>query len=330
MADKLVKRLGGNTGETSGTSGTVSGSGGAGALGAAPRRRWYTMRIYRSVLTAGIVAATAGLALVVGAPFVGGTASATATAQRQANGSNISIVQTPSLSFGPCIGPGQLSRNVVSDNSVFRLSIVAPGNPCEPIRATAAIYAMPGGGVAWPQKLRETKDFTISVAGTTEITFDKDCTPVQFDVVTGPTPDVINPLGEMHGPLLFPLDIGTSFQDPGIVCEEATTTAAPSTSAAPASTSATTTTVIAPVVSGVSTSQAPIVGGVSRSNDPRSTGGAALAATGSTSQTAAFTGVAMFMAGVAMILASRRRILPNVRLITSESSVSDDSPFGLS
>ena len=107
---------------------------------------------------------------------------------------------------------------------------------CSRINVIAAIYQMPGNGVAWPQTLLETAPFTLREPGVTEVIFAKTCTPAQFDVITGATPPVISPLGPWHGPLLFPFDTSTSLQWFG--CGPTTSTSTTSTS------SSTTTTTI--------------------------------------------------------------------------------------
>jgi LPXTG-motif cell wall-anchored protein len=127
---------------------------------------------------------------------------------------NITIVQTPDPVQGPCqpIPASALSNYVLSNPEVFRLRIVLSAPLCEPLEAVAVIYAMPGNGESWPQTLVERLPFTLLEAGTTDVTFTKTCDPVQFDVLTGATPEVIAPLGEWHGPLLFPFDTNTSLQ----------------------------------------------------------------------------------------------------------------------
>ncbi len=152
--------------------------------------------------------------------------------------SKITITQTPQDAVGPC-APNALglTRDVFSDDDVFRLTVTAAADPCAPIAAKAAIYAMPANGDQWPQQLAEVKDFTISEAGVTVIEFAKDCDPVQFDVLTGATPQVISPLGEAHGPLLFPFDVSTSQQFPGQEgCNPTTTTTTSTTSTTTTST----------------------------------------------------------------------------------------------
>lgn len=151
-----------------------------------------------------------------------------ATAQAQ-NVSNITITQTTASDQGWFCLPGALilQRSIHNTPEYFELVIKATARPCAPIKATAAIYGMPGSGVAWPQRLVETKNFTISKAGTTRVRFTKTCDPVQFDVLTGATPEVISPLGPWHGPLLFPFDMETSYQYWGCGSGTTTTTTSP-------------------------------------------------------------------------------------------------------
>lgn len=127
--------------------------------------------------------------------------------------SNIKIVQTTDTIQGTCL-PSilSLSNKVSSSETEFVLTVIASAPLCEPVRATAAVYAMPANGVAWPQTLVEATPFTIFEAGTTVITFHKSNTCVQFDVITGYAPQTISPLGPWHGPLLFPFDLSTSQQ----------------------------------------------------------------------------------------------------------------------
>lgn len=275
----------------------------------------------------GLLVAAVGMIAAVWVPLFGGTAGA--------QSSNVTITQTGGLGVGPCIGQNGLSYTVFSDSSTFRLRVVAPSDPCQPINATAAIYAMPGGGAAWPQTLKEAVPFTISEAGVTNISFAKTCTPVQFDVVTGATPQVITPLGgQMHGPLLFPADINTAFQDPGAVCTTTTTagptttvagqtTAAPTTTSAVLDTTIVNTTPSAAVVQGSSDDRGP--GGTTGTNSP----GSALAVTGGSSSNTAAIGGVLLAAGVVLILVSRYRMGPHAHMITSVPSVDPNSPFSV-
>jgi LPXTG-motif cell wall-anchored protein len=189
-------------------------------------------------------------------------------------GENVRVVHTPSEVQGNCspIPATALVNYVGSDEEAFTLTIVAEAPLCSPIEATAAIYGMPGKGEAWPQNLVETLDFTIAAAGEYVVTFTKTCDPVQFDVLTGDTPPVIAPLGEWHGPLLFPFDTNTSLQHWG--CEEDAE------------------------VENITT--VPTVAGVTQ--EP-----AALALTGTSSSGAAVAGGVALLAGAALLLAVRRR-----------------------
>lgn len=188
-------------------------------------------------------------------------------------GENIRIVHTPDEEQGNCspVPATALINYVGSTDEAFTLKIVAQDPLCSAIEATAAIYGMPGNGEAWPQTLVETLDFTIKDAGEYVVTFTKTCDPVQFDVITGDTPPVIAPLGEWHGPMLFPFDTNTSLQHWG--CEE-------------------------PEVENVTT--VPTVAGITQ--EP-----AALALTGTSSTGAAVAGGAALLAGAALLLVVRRR-----------------------
>jgi hypothetical protein len=226
--------------------------------------------------------------------------------------SHITIEQIPSEAQGECL-PAllSLSNTVEYDDSMFRLIVTASAPLCEPIEASAVIYAMPGNGVAWPQELKELKKFTIAEAGLYIITFDKDCGPAQFDVINGVTPQTINtPLD--HGPLLFPFDTGTAQQYWG--CATTTTTSTTTTSTTTTSSTVPSTqppevlgtTTIAPAVSGASTSSttppAQVAGtSVSRGN------AAALALTGSRSVPTAVAGFALIAVGAALFMVARRR-----------------------
>jgi LPXTG-motif cell wall-anchored protein len=193
--------------------------------------------------------------------------------------SRIRIVITPSGNEDPCVDKALgLQRDVESTDEFFRLTVRVEKPLCEPIEAKAAVYQLPGGGEEWPQTLVEVEPFTIQEAGAYEVTFlkDEECVDLQFDVLTGETPETIAPLGQWHGPLLFPFDVATSEQWFG-------SADCPQPTVAPA-----TTTPIAPAVAGT---QQP----------------AALALTGPTNQAALAVGAALVMAGAALLLVARRR-----------------------
>ena len=153
------------------------------------------------------------------------------TIVKLAETSYMDIVQTTDNIQSTCL-PSilSLSNKVSSSETEFVLTVIASAPLCEPIRATAAVYAMPSNGVAWPQTLVEATPFTIFEAGTTVITFHKSNTCVQFDVITGYAPQTISPLGPWHGPLLFPLDLATAEQHWGCPPEPVPVELAPSQS----------------------------------------------------------------------------------------------------
>jgi len=253
------------------------------------------------------VATLSGLALLVGG-------TATAGAQEVEDDSpHITVEVTPDEVQGDCVPAGLgLSYVVFSDDSVFRLTVTAASPQCSPIDAYAVIYGMPGNGEAWPQQLLEREPVTISAAGVYEITFSKECDPVQFDVVTGVTPQTITPGGEFHGPMLFPLDINTAEQywGNGEDCPPASTTTTTTESTTTTIDTSTTTpdvlnsTTIPPQVDSVTTVPTPEnvqVGGISETRQP-----AALALTGTSAGLGAV-GVALLVAGMALMVLQRRR-----------------------
>jgi hypothetical protein len=153
----------------------------------------------------------------------------------------------------------------------FVLSVHSSAPRCSPIAATAVAYAMPANGMAWPQQLIEARPIQIAAGGTVEIAFERTCSPTQFDVVTGATPERIAPWADWHGPLLFPLDPATAFQDPGRDCDAPTTTTAPTT---PAPTSVAPSTAVPPTTVPPTTVTGPggpgdsVPGDVARNPDP--------------------------------------------------------------
>lgn len=181
------------------------------------------MRVTRSVAV-----------LVVGAlTLIGGLVGAPVQAQeRPPDGpGSIEVIQTPSGGGGLCLPPAlALRKSTRNDTTTFRLIIRVIAPLCSRVNAVAAIYRMPGNGVAWPQTLVSTLPFTLREPGITEVIFTKGCDPVQFDVITGATPSTISPLGPFHGPLLFPFDLSTSLQYWGCRPDPTTTTTSSTTS----------------------------------------------------------------------------------------------------
>jgi hypothetical protein len=142
--------------------------------------------------------------------------------------SNIHVTTTPDAVQPAC--HSALSKDatatVSSTSSQWVLTIKAKSPICEPV--TAAIYAMPDNVFwPWPQQKVESTTFDVP-AGTTTITFDKTCGATQFDVVTGATPERIQPTtGPMHGPLLFTVSPYSATMNFGAPCGNTTTTTPP-------------------------------------------------------------------------------------------------------
>ncbi len=184
-----------------------------------------TVRVTRNaaVLLIGVMA-------LLGAMFVAAAPSQAQAGPPEGPGS-IDIIQTPSGVGGLCLPPAlALRRSTSNDATTFRLTIRVVAPLCSRVNAVAAIYRMPGNGVAWPQNLVQTVPFTLREPGVTEVIFTKGCEPVQFDVITGATPPTISPFGPYHGPLLFPFDLSTSLQWWGCGPTPTTTTTSSTTS----------------------------------------------------------------------------------------------------
>ncbi|UDY34436.1 hypothetical protein [Dermatobacter hominis] len=219
-------------------------------------------------------------------------------------GAIITITQEPLVVDGACnpLAQSQLTYTTESTDEVFELVITSATNPCSPIAAAAVAYAMPPGaspaGGQWPQTLSERKDFTITQASVTTVTFAKECAALQFDVITGESPQTISPTGPWHGPLLFVGDTNTSQQyfPPVEQCGGTTTT----TSTVPVTVLPATT--LPQVATNVVTPDA-TVADTSATNGGE---GAALALTGSASGGLALLGGALLLAGAAMFAVSRR------------------------
>jgi hypothetical protein len=261
-----------------------------------------------AIALSAMLAASAALVLAPGA----------AGAQTSGDEGRIQVVHRPAAAQGVCLpAPLALGRTVHSDETSFRLRITTAAPLCEPISAVAAVYAMPGNGAAWPQRLVETTPFTISEAGEIDVTFTKTCAPVQFDVITGETPAVISPLGGVpHGPLLFPFDTATSQQHWGWPCESptTTTTTGPGVTTPPAPT--TTTTLGEPAVLGATTTSTVLPVAVVSEVNPRpqvlgSTQNpsqpAALAYTGLSLWSAMLAAMALIFGGLSLLSMRRAR-----------------------
>jgi hypothetical protein len=260
-----------------------------------------------------LVALAAALTAVLFAGAGTGVASAVDVVDGEAPESAVTIVQTPAPEQGQCL-PAllALTNSVRNDAETFTLRITASAPVCPAVDAAAVVYAMPGNGEAWPQELVERVDFTISEAGVTEVIFDKGCAPVQFDVITGVSPQTISPTGEWHGPLLFPLDTGTALQysggGEGCTPETTTTTESTTTTTEPEVLGSTTipgsTTVpeVLAVTTLPETSGVAVLGSTQTPNAP-----AALALTGATSGSVATVGALLLALGALLVVGARRR-----------------------
>ncbi|CAN5433385.1 hypothetical protein BH10ACT3_BH10ACT3_15280 [soil metagenome] len=168
--------------------------------------------------------------VLAGAAVWSGAASAAPSADPTPT-SDISVVQTPSGADGLCLPDFLSLQNTTSSTATtFTLNIFVTAPLCQRLNVIAAIYRMPGDGVAWPQTLVQTKGFSLKEPGVTTVTFTKGCEPAQFDVVTGATPPEIAPWGAWHGPLLFPTDTSTAEQFWGCGPPPTTTTTTSTTS----------------------------------------------------------------------------------------------------
>lgn len=154
-------------------------------------------------------------------------ASSTAPAAQPENGS-VEVKFTPLPDNGNgwfCLPPFLgMQSSVGITPTTFTLKVTVETRLCNQVNAVAAIYGMPGNGVAWPQQLKTTKPLSIREPGITEIIFTRGCAPEQYDVIVGATPQTIDPLGPWHGPLLFPFDVNTSLQSWGCGPPPSTTT----------------------------------------------------------------------------------------------------------
>ena len=207
------------------------------------------------------------------------------------------IVESTDLCVYPAVAviTNAMRYTYATSDKEFSLEITLDRPLCDPLEASAVIYSMPGNGVAWPQKLKQVEKFTLKDAGTTKITFLKNCDPVQFDVVTGETPESITPLTAPM--LLFPFDIKTAEQWWGcpVPTTTTTTTTVPRTTT---TTVVTTTTQPKPSVLPVTT--------VVTEPPPQIDEAAVLAVTGGNSVPLALLGAGLVVVGLLLTRASRR------------------------
>ncbi len=257
-------------------------------------------RARRGKTSAAVTIVLCGLALVAAAFVTAPSAGATGT---------ITVEQTPLNYAGPCV-PSALARlqwtaASESTDELFSLKVTNPVDLCDPVTATAVIYAMPTNGQQWPQQLQSVKDFVIGDASVTTITFSKDCTPAQFDVITGDTPQQISPTGAHHGPLLFPFDVNTSQQYTASGCQPTTTTTSTTTTTTTPSTTTTTA-----AVAGVTTIKVDGNGEAPASVESATTTPGAepssLALTGAPSANLALVGGLLLLSGIGLSVWARR------------------------
>lgn len=168
---------------------------------------------------------------------------------------------------------------------------------------TAAVYAMPDNRLyPWPQTKVEAETFTIK-PGVTTVRFNKTCVSAQFDLVTGDTPQVINPdTGPMHGPLLFTIPWSGVQHWSSIPCSVTSTTTSTSTTTTAGPTSTTSTTTTPTNVAGVTTTIAPtsttaFVGGVLQQRPDTGASASTPTANTRTGSTLAATGVSTSLLG---------------------------------
>ena len=160
-----------------------------------------------SRLAVGVSAVAAGLALLL--TPLGASGQTTDDVTAQTLGNVITVTQTPSGVGGDCVPAslailnGTVTVQPFSDATKFQLNVHSAAPLCEPLTAKAVVYTMPSNGDTFPQQLNETKDISIQEAGDTLIVFAKECDRVQYDLVTGAPPAVLN-TGFDHQPCSRP------------------------------------------------------------------------------------------------------------------------------
>ncbi len=263
-----------------------------------------------------------GLMVVIGL-FAPSTASADAGAP------DITVTHTAGAGGSQCEPAALASSATLNDTGtawVIRITANAP--ICGPV--SAAIYQMPNNMFyPWPQHLIEVESLNIQ-PGVTTITFTKTCTPTQFDLVTGPTPEYINPSTGPMVNLLYMVPWSGIQYWPTANCTgtsgTSTTTIAPTTTSVTTTTVAPTTTVPQSVNSVTTTVPSAVLpntavnttttapAGVEAAQETKSASTPAatvgdLAFTGASEQVLVYGGIALMLMGVATSIASRRRAL---------------------
>ncbi|MFV0317485.1 MAG: hypothetical protein ACK5O2_11080 [Microthrixaceae bacterium] len=237
--------------------------------------------------TAATVVAFATMALAVAIVSLGGSAGG------QEAGKIISIdyAAAPSQGDGCASREDSMSMAKQTTAESYSFVVTVATDLCSPVPATAVAYAMPDNrSWPWPQRLLESEAVTFEEAGVYTISFAKACDPIQFDLVTGATPELIDPFGAHHGPLVFPHTDqyntnGSAYQywPPRATCTPTTTTtpSGPTSSTTTSSVPVTvnpSTTIQGPGVTTPGGGTTPTVGGNSGTNpaaSPAATVGAA-------------------------------------------------------
>ena len=265
-----------------------------------------------AVFSTGVVMILVGLF----APMAGAQASSSP---------DITVTQTPGAGSSQCLPAAMASSATLSaTGQSWTIRITATAPICGSV--SAAIYQMPNNMFyPWPQHLIQVLPVDIT-PGVTTISFAKTCTPTQFDLVTGPTPDDINPsTGPMVNLLyMFPWS-GIQYW-PTASCEGTTTTTttlplttttvAPgvttTTTANPGGSTVTTTTtatgVLPSVVNATTTTTTPHAveaATETKASQPATVGD--LAFTGASDQVLIYGGLVLVGLGVITTIAGRRR-----------------------
>jgi hypothetical protein len=268
-----------------------------------------------AVLSIGAVMVLVGLF----APMAGAAAS---------SAPDITVTHTAGAGATQCLPAALASSATLSDTGQsWTIRITATAPICGSL--SAAIYRMPNNMFyPWPQHLLEAQPVDIT-PGVTTISFAKTCTPTQFDLVTGPTPDDINP---PTGPMvnlvyMFPWSgiqywptancVGSETTSTGSTTTTlpATTTTAPvttTTGANPGGTSVTTTTPtgVLPSVLNAGTTTTTTPHGVEAATETKASQPATvgdLAFTGASDQVLIYGGLVLVFFGLITTIAARRR-----------------------
>jgi hypothetical protein len=244
---------------------------------------------------------------------------------------DITVTHTAGPGGTQCLPAAMASTATLSDTPqawIIRITATAP--ICGPV--SAAVYQMPNNiFYPWPQHLLQVESVDVT-PGVTTITFTKTCTPTQFDLVAGATPEYINPNTGPMVNLLYAIPWSGMQYWPTASCTgSATTSTLPSTTTSTA-TSVTTTTVASATTTtvaqgGSSVTTTTTASGVlpnsvvattttttptavepateTKASEPATVGD--LAFTGASTQVLIYGGIFLMLFGAATMVASRRR-----------------------